>query len=144
MKSMVLAAAAASVLVASGASAAPTIDGSLTPAEYAGALVTAVTRGSDVLAATQPPSSPGPNVENVSYTVYFTSDATNVYVGLQSVGSSSGLPFANLYFDTNNSVAAGPTSASKLPAGAFSCRRRARSRVPRSLRSVSPPSHPRG
>ena len=117
MKSMLLAAIAASVFVASGASAAPVVDGNLTPAEYAGALVTTVTQAPGVNPATQLPSNPGPNVENVSYTVYFTSDATNVYVGLQSIGSSNGLAFANLYFDTNNATAAGSDIGFETPGG---------------------------
>ena len=99
-------AAVASLLAASPV-AAQTIDGSVTAAEYAGSLVTTVARGEGVDPNTQGPGSPGPFVENVGYTVYYKSDATNVYVGLQSSGSSGSLVFANLYFDTNNSVSAG-------------------------------------
>ncbi len=110
MKSMLLAAAAVTTMTAGAAQAAPTIDGSLTPAEYAGALVTAVAVTPGLDYNTQPPSSPGPGVENVPYTVYFTSDATNVYIGLQSIGSSNGLRFANLYFDTNNAAPGGAGS----------------------------------
>lgn len=107
MKLDILAAVATCALFAGGANAAPIIDGGLTPTEYAGSLITTVTRGTGVDPATQGPGSPGAFVENASYTVYYTSDASNVYVGLQSVGSSGGLAFANLYFDTNNAVSPG-------------------------------------
>ena len=117
MKFLLLAAVAASSLTAGAANAAPTVDGSLTPAEYAGSLVTTVTRANGVDINTQGPGNPGPNVENVSYTVYYTSDATNVYVGLQSIGSSGGLNFANLYFDTNNSTGAGSDIGFETPGG---------------------------
>jgi hypothetical protein len=106
MKHLRLAAVAASVLVANAAHAGPTIDGTLTPIEYAGALVTNVQFQQGTDPGNQFPSSPGTYVENVGYTVYYTSDASNVYVGLQS-NSASGLTFANLYFDTNNATSAG-------------------------------------
>ncbi len=104
MKKMLFAATAA-VLSASGAQAI-TVDGTIGFGEYAGALVTTVQRGANVDSGAQGPGTPGVFVENVGYTVYYSSDATNVYVGLRS-DVASGLPFANLYFDTNNATAAG-------------------------------------
>lgn len=70
MNMKLLAAAAACTLVAGAASAAPTADGTLTPAEYAGSLVTTVLQQPGVDPGAQGPGNPGSFVENVSYTVY--------------------------------------------------------------------------
>lgn len=92
-------------LVAAATSAqAVTIDGNLSFLEYAGAIVTTVSQDRSADPSVQYPNSPGTYVENVGYTVYYTSDATNIYVALLSSGSTSGLNFANLYFDTNPST----------------------------------------
>ena len=93
------------MLVASSASAV-TVDGMIGVGEYATALTTTVLQMAGVNTMTQGPGNPGSSVENVGYTVYYTSDSANVYVGLQS-NVPSGLLFANIYFDTNNATAPG-------------------------------------
>jgi hypothetical protein len=88
------------------AAQAITVDGIVTAGEYAGAITTFIPY--DPTSPTDFSSYP-PSSELTAYTVYYTADQTNVYVGLitnpagaglDKHNDSLGLVFANLYFDT--------------------------------------------
>jgi hypothetical protein len=84
---------------ATGANAAITIDGSVSASEYTGAQTTYIpyspTASGDFNAV-------GYSSATTGYTVYYTADANNVYVGLLADPGLAAFNFANLYFDTNN------------------------------------------
>ena len=95
----VVAATAVASLFGGFALAGPvSVDGSI-GAEWAGATVK-----SALFNAAAPTSNFGtPTNQNhqVAYDIYTRGDGNYVYVGLQSTGSTGGLDFANLYFDTD-------------------------------------------
>lgn len=106
LKRFILGAATAAALT-TAANASIVVDGVVSASEYAGAITTVV--GYDPNVPTDFSSYPLAS-ELTAYTVYYTADATNVYVGLitnpagegaDKHDQSLGVAFANLYFDTN-------------------------------------------
>lgn len=87
------------VAASAAASAAPVgVDGVI-GAEWIGATVRSIAY--DSAAATSNFSSPGTSNHVVGYNVYYRADSSHLYVGLEAVGDTTGLNFANLYFNTD-------------------------------------------
>jgi hypothetical protein len=88
--------------LATVASAAPiSVDGVI-GAEWAGATVKVASF--NAAAPIGNFGAPTNETNNVAYNIYTRGDGNYVYVGLESTGSTGGLDFANLYFDTNPST----------------------------------------
>lgn len=95
VNSLRLAAAAAFIIAAFPALAAPTVDGTISSGEY-GAPTATVT--ADPAAPTSNFDAPG-NTATAGYDIYLNDIEDTLYGAIMQTGGTSAGPFANLYFD---------------------------------------------